>query len=100
MLLIKQTLKKAVPEGGNIAERTQTGARRIEILGGYKMEPIMECVAVGGLPFHNHVEVIAPLSLRVGDEIEVDAETGSVVAVKRDGDLVWPAPPPQKGSKS
>jgi hypothetical protein len=90
MLLIKQTIKIACPEGMNLAEQTQVGKRKIETMQGPQWDPIFECKAVGGTPFAILDTVRAPIALKTGDEISVDAATGYVVTVEREGAVVYP----------
>lgn len=90
MLLIKRTIIQACPEGTNLAEQTETGRRRMETIYGPKYDPILECVAVGGTPFASLTEVRAPIALRLGDEIAVDADNGYMVEIKRNGSILWP----------
>lgn len=99
MLLISATIKKACAEGANLAEQTKVGQKKLETAYGPKQEPIFECVAVGGTPFSGLDEVLAPMALKVGDEIAVDQATGYVITVKRDGVVVYPpaAPKSEKG---
>lgn len=91
MLLIQEVIKKAQPEGANLAEQVEVGKRRIETQTGPKYDPIYECSATGNLPFAHHDTVITPIALRIGDEIHVDAETGAMVHVLRGGEQIWPA---------
>ncbi len=91
MLLIKETIKVAQPEGANIAQQTEVGKRRMETNYGPKYDPIFECLAVGGTPFTGIDTVTTPIALRVGDEVQVDQESGFMVAVLREGVQIWPA---------
>ena len=91
MLLIIETIKVAQPEGANLAEQVEVGKRRLETNYGPKYDPIMECAATGNTPWGNLTEVITPIALRVGDEVQVDQEFGAMVRVRRGGVEIWPS---------
>jgi hypothetical protein len=100
MLLIKQTIKMPCPEGMNLAEQVQVGRRKIETMQGIQYDPVFECKAVNGTPFVGLDTVRAPIALKTGDEISVDAATGYVVTVEREGAVIYPpaaAPTEKKG---
>ena len=95
MLLIKLTIKLPCLAGQNLAEQTEVGKRKMETIYGQKYDPVLECTAVGGLPFASLPEVKTPIALKIGDDIDVDAETGAIVYVRREGSVIWPAADPE-----
>jgi hypothetical protein len=99
MLYIHCTIKAAQPEGANLAEQSQVGRRKIETMNGPLWDPIYECKAVGGTPFSILDKVIAPIALKVGDEVKVDQESGYVMLVEREGNPIYP-PTAQAGGST
>ena len=97
MLITTLTLKARVAKGGNVVEKRPAGYEVITTHLGNERRPKFEYAHVTGASVGAMFTIEAPIELLPGDELRVDADTGTVHEVIR-GDLVlWPEP--EKGKR-
>ena len=88
MLEVSGTLIRDCAKGADVSEQKQSGTIRTPTLGGWKTEPRLVPVYTDGLPF-GALHPIAPVPLRAGDILIVNAETAAALRVERDGEIIW-----------
>jgi len=85
------TLRADCAVGEDVNERRQNGTQRVPTWQGWKTEPKWERTYLTGDPFGGMAQIVAPIALKVSDEIIIDAENGAPLCVIRNGKAIWQA---------